>query len=81
MKPIRAINAYQLIKAVSKLGYETSRQTGSHVRLTTFQNGQHHITIPNHDPLKTGTINAILNDIAQHFSISKQELIEQIFKQ
>jgi hypothetical protein len=26
-------------------------------------------------------INAILNDIAQHFSISKQELIEQIFKQ
>jgi predicted RNA binding protein YcfA (HicA-like mRNA interferase family) len=79
MKPIRAINAYQLIKAVSKLGYETSRQTGSHIRLTTFQNGQHHITIPNHDPIKTGTINAILNDIAQHFSISKQELIERIF--
>jgi len=79
MKPIRAINAYQLIKAVSKLGYETSRQTGGHIRLTTFQNGQHHITIPNHDPIKTGTINAILNDIAQHFGILKQELIDRIF--
>jgi hypothetical protein len=28
---------------------------GSHLRLTTDQNGQHHITIPNHDPLKIGT--------------------------
>lgn len=56
-----------------------SRQTGSHIRLTTLPEGQHHITIPNHDPLKAGTLNAILNDIAQHFKISKQELIERIF--
>lgn len=79
MKPVHIINASQLIKVVRKLGYEPSRQTGSHIRLTTMQNGQHHITIPNHDPLKIGTLNAILTDIAQHFKISKQELIERIF--
>jgi predicted RNA binding protein YcfA (HicA-like mRNA interferase family) len=79
MNPIHTINAPQLIKAVRKLGYEPSRQTGSHIRLTTLQNGQHYITIPNHKPLKTGTLNAILSDIAQHFEISKQELIERIF--
>ena len=79
MKPFRTISASQLIKVVRKLGYEPSRQTGSHIRLTTLQNGQHHITIPNHDPLKTGTLNAILIDIAQHFKISKQELIDKIF--
>ena len=79
MKPVRTISATQLIKIVRKLGYEPSRQTGSHIRLTTFNNGQHHITIPNHDPLKKGTFNAILTDIAQHFGISKQELIEKIF--
>jgi glycerophosphoryl diester phosphodiesterase len=33
-------------------GYQTTRQTGSHLRLTTDKNGIHHITIPNHDPLK-----------------------------
>ena len=77
MKPVRTISATQLIKVVRKLGYEPSRQTGSHIRLTTLQNGQHHITIPNHDPLKTG--NAILIDIALHFKISKQELLDRIF--
>ena len=30
-------------------GYEVTRQTGSHLRLTTEVNGEHHITIPNHD--------------------------------
>jgi len=42
------------------------------------QNGQHHITIPNHDPLKIGTLNAILTDVAQHLGVSKQKLIERL---
>lgn len=76
----RNIDAPMLIKALHKFGYEYTRQTGSHIRLITQQNGQHHITIPNHDPLKIGTLNAILSEVAQHFDISKQELIESLFK-
>lgn len=75
----RDIDASKLIKALRKLGYETTRQTGSHIRLTTQQNGQHHLTIPNHDPLRIGTLNAILTEVAQHLGISKQEVAERLF--
>lgn len=79
MRISRDLDANQLIRALKKCGYEPTRQTGSHIRLTTQQNGQHHITIPNHDPLKIGTLNAILTDVAQHLGISKQQLIELLF--
>ncbi|MDP2115326.1 MAG: type II toxin-antitoxin system HicA family toxin [Bacteroidota bacterium] len=75
----RDIDASKLIKALRKLGYETTRQSGSHIRLTTQQNGQHHLTIPNHDPLKIGTLNAIITEVAKHLGVSKQELVERLF--
>lgn len=75
----RDIDASKLIKALRKLGYETTRQSGSHIRLTTQQNGQQNLTIPNHDPLRIGTLNAILTEVAQHFGVSKQELVERLF--
>jgi hypothetical protein len=54
--------------------------TGSHIRLTTLQLGEHHITIPNHDPLKIGTLSSILSDVAVHFQLSKEEFIKELFK-
>jgi predicted RNA binding protein YcfA (HicA-like mRNA interferase family) len=48
----RDISGKDLIKALSRLDYEVTRQTGSHVRLTTQRNGEHHITVPAHDPIK-----------------------------
>lgn len=75
----RDLDASKLIKALRKLGYETTRQNGSHIRLTTQQNGQHHLTIPNHDPIKIGTLNAIITEVAQHLGVSKQELVERLF--
>jgi predicted RNA binding protein YcfA (HicA-like mRNA interferase family) len=53
-----------LAKRLGRLGYEVTRQTGSHLRLKTTEGGQHHVTIPNHDPLKVGTLAEILNDVA-----------------
>ena len=79
MKLPRDISGNQLIKNLKPLGYIVTRQTGSHVRLSTDQNGQHHITIPQHDPLKIGTLAAIPADIAIHFNLSKNELTELIF--
>ncbi|MEM1309808.1 MAG: type II toxin-antitoxin system HicA family toxin, partial [Cyanobacteria bacterium P01_H01_bin.153] len=52
---------------------------GSHIRLTTQEKGEHHVTIPNHSPLKIGTLNAILKHIANHFQISRDDLIKRIF--
>lgn len=79
MKLPRDVSAQDLIKASKKLGYEITRQTGSHFRLSTQQNGQHHITIPNHDPIKIGTLSAILSDMALHFKTSKDQIIQQLF--
>jgi len=79
MRLPRDVSGTKLIKALSSLGYASSHQTGSHIRLTTTQNGTHHITIPNHDPIRLGTLNAILRDIAEHHKMTKEALIAQLF--
>jgi predicted RNA binding protein YcfA (HicA-like mRNA interferase family) len=81
MKVPRNLSSERLIQLIANLGYETTRQTGSHIRLTTQENGQHHVTIPAHDPLKIGTLNSILRSIAEHFSLTKDELVEKIFNE
>lgn len=70
----------ELIKSLQKIGYFVSRQKGSHIRLScSLPSGEHHVTIPNHDPIKIGTLSSIISDIAQAHKISKQELIDKIF--
>lgn len=79
MKIPRNLKGKDLIRSLKKLGYLPTRQSGSHIRLSTMVNGEHHITIPNHSPLKIGTLSAILNDIATHHGLNKEELINLIF--
>lgn len=80
MKKIpRNLSGRDLIKELRRLGYQQTRQVGSHVRLTTEEKGVHHITIPEHDPLKLGTLSNILKEIASHFEITKDELIDKLF--
>jgi hypothetical protein len=38
-----------------------------------------HITIPNHNPIRIGTLSDILKEIATHLDMSKEELIKKIF--
>ena len=78
MKLPRDIDAATLKQMLLPLGYTVTRQTGSHIRLTTQNQGQHHITIPNHSPIKVGTLNSILRDIAEHLGLSRDELLDQI---
>ena len=79
MKLPRDLTGQELSKALEKLGYAVDRQTGSHIRLTTSENGEHHITVPNHSPIKVGTLNAILRDIANHFGVDREELFRKLF--
>jgi predicted RNA binding protein YcfA (HicA-like mRNA interferase family) len=55
MKLPRDVSGADLAKRLGHLGYAVTRQTGSHLRLSTSEPKQHHVTIPNHDPLKVGT--------------------------
>jgi predicted RNA binding protein YcfA (HicA-like mRNA interferase family) len=79
MKLPRNLNGDTLARALQKFDYQITRQTGSHLRLTTQRNGEHHVTIPNHSPLKPGTLNGILKSIANHFQLSREELLQKLF--
>lgn len=79
MRLPRDLSGAELAKALSRLGYRITRQTGSHMRLTLDSPSQHHITVPAHDPLKIGTLSAILSDIAGNLKVSREEVIRQLF--
>ena len=79
MRLPRDLSGTDLARALGKLGYETTRQTGSHMRLTTQENGEHHITVPRHDPLRVGTLSAILSDVAGHFGTNRDEIVRRLF--
>ena len=79
MRLPRDLSGEELAILLGRYGYEVTRQTGSHMRLTTAQGGEHHITIPRHESLRLGTLNAILRDVAEHLDISRQTLLETLF--
>jgi len=79
MRLPRDITGDDLAKALRALGYEVTRQTGSHMRLTTMQSGEHHVTVPRHDPLRIGTLGGILADVAAHFAMTRDEIAARLF--
>ncbi|MBF0466027.1 MAG: type II toxin-antitoxin system HicA family toxin [Nitrospirae bacterium] len=77
----RDLSGRDLATLLSKYGYEITRQSGSHIRLTsTYGNVKHHITIPDHSPLKIGTLGNILRDLAQGLNRDRESLIAELFK-
>jgi predicted RNA binding protein YcfA (HicA-like mRNA interferase family) len=75
----RDLSGAALIKRLEVFGYQVSRQTGSHVRLSKASYPPHHVTIPKHGPLRIGTLSNILSDIARHAGMPKHQLIERLF--
>ena len=78
MKVPRNVNGAQLVKALRVLGYAADRQKGSHIRITTQQNGENHEVVPHHHPIKTGTLSGILKRIAVHHRLTVEELLEKL---
>ena len=80
MKLPRDIGGEELARILAKYGYRVTRQTGSHMRLTsTFKGNEQHLTIPRHQPLKVGTLSNILNDVAAYLEMERQKLTEELF--
>ncbi len=80
MKIPRDLSGEDLAGLLRKCGYVMVRQKGSHLRLTTETPNEHHLTIPNHAPLKIGTLSAILSDVAGHKELSKEEVMRLLFE-
>ncbi len=74
MKTPRNLSAQELIKILARYGYEVTRQKGSHIRLVKHSdNGTHDVTIPNHNPIKLGTLSSIISDVAENLGVDKED--------
>jgi len=45
-----------------------------------MRKGKHSLTIPDHKELDVGTLNGIINAVARHFGVDKQDVIAKLFK-
>jgi predicted RNA binding protein YcfA (HicA-like mRNA interferase family) len=78
MKLPRDLNGDEVVKGLRRVGYEATRQKGDHVYMTTRRNGEHHVTVPLHKPLKVGTLAAILDSVAAHLGIAREVLLREM---
>lgn len=79
MRLPRDLAGRDLARSLARFGYRITRQSGSHIRLTTLEHGEHHVTIPDHDSLRVGTLSAVLSAVATHFGITREQLVESLF--
>ena len=80
MKLPRDLSGAELAKLLSRYGYEISRQTGSHLRLTSSIRGtQHHIALPAHKTLRVGTLAGVLKEVCAYMKMSRSDLEREPF--
>lgn len=79
MRLPRDLSGEELAKGLAKLGCEVTRQSGSHLRLRSILHGEHHVTIPRHRALRTGTLAAVLAEVAEHHGMEREVLIQRLF--
>ena len=79
MKLPRDLSGAELIKLLCKhIGYRRVNQEGSHVILETGEPRQHRISVPDHAPLRIGTLNAILRAIATVKGVEKEDILRHL---
>lgn len=79
MKLPRDVSGPELASALGRIGYEVTRQTASHIRLTRSDGGEHHVTVPDHNPIKVGTQSSILREVAAHVGLTRDQLLKTLF--
>ena len=82
MKLPRDLSGGDLAVLLRRYGYQVTRQTGSHVRLTsTLKGREHHLTVPSHKTLKLGTLSAILSEVSRYLRIDRERLTDEMFSE
>ena len=72
MPKLPCLSGKEVIKKLSKLGYEIARQKGSHIRLRhTNQSDRKAITVPRHKIIKPG----LLHEIIKNAGLTLEEFI------
>lgn len=80
MKLPRDLSGRDLTRRLSRLGYALERQRGSHITVRSDGTITHSLTVPDHAPLKIGTLRAILRDVATHHGLTYDEVVLRLFQ-
>ncbi len=59
-------------------GYQKVNQVGSHIILQTDDPVHHRLSVPDHKPLRLGTLNAILRDVAAAKRVTREEILASL---
>lgn len=75
MKLPRDVSGAELVAAlVRHWGYRKVNQEGSHIVIETQDPKRHRIVVPNHVPVRVGTLNSILRSVAQQKNCTRDEI-------
>jgi predicted RNA binding protein YcfA (HicA-like mRNA interferase family) len=79
MKVPRDLSGAQLVKVLCRdWGYQVVHQEGSHIILQTGLPTHQRLSIPNHNPLRIGTLNSIIRAVSAHKSVERQQLLNSL---
>ena len=78
MKLPRDVSGATLQASLRRPGYDTVRQRGSHVRITTQVNGEHHEVVPLHSAIRAKTLSSIPKSVAGHHEMTVEELLREL---
>lgn len=78
MKLPRDLAGEELLRGLRRIGYALDRQAGSHMILKCSSPRPHAVTVPNHKPLKVGTLSSILHEIAMQRALSVEALLKEM---
>lgn len=79
MRLPRDVSGRRLAKLLERYDYEIVRQRGSHMRLERRGSDAAPITIPDHDALHLGTLNAILRAVSDASGHDRDTIARDLF--
>lgn len=59
----------------TRWAYVKVNQVGSHIILQTETPGHHRLSVPDHKPLRLGTLNAILREVANAKGVTREDIL------
>ena len=76
MKLPRDLDGRALVKVLCRdWGYRFVHQEGSHIILQTDTPTHQRLPVPDHSPLRTGTLSAILRLVATHHGVEREAIL------
>ena len=79
MKIPRDLSGAQLVKVrCCNWSYRVIHQEGSHIILQTDAPSHQRLSVPNHNPLRVGTLNGIVRAVSAHKGVERQRLLDTL---